>query len=211
MRISEITKLEPQAFSDETAQRFVNVQNLKHAENPGNFKYVPVTGLPDGFFLKYSEMGSGYRYTVSLIDATDSTNPIVICSVQFAPETRDLPNGSQLSGLRVTGAATSNKYTGKGYMVYVYKTLVDHSQIIFSDMHQTPAGQKLWQKLVISNDVSAWAIIHTSTDTIYVNVTNENFDKVVDVVYSRDKNQFMLVPKSDTKTIKLLNQYSTLL
>lgn len=210
MRLFEITKLEPQAFSDENAQSFVNVQNLKHSENPGNFKYVPVTGLLDGFFLKYSEMGTSYRYTVSLIDATDSKKPTVVSSVQFAPMDRDIGT-SIISGLQVTGAATSRSYVGKGYMVYVYKTLVEHSQIIFSDTSQTPAGQRLWQKLTTNNDVSAWAIIHTSTDTIYVNINNENFDKVADIVYSRDKNQFMLVPKSDIKTLKLLNQYSTLL
>jgi hypothetical protein len=225
MKITEIESISAFDWSpDDVEGEAGNIKKgLKKRANTkgafGSYKLVPVIGLPDGFYLAYKkekEWARKDRFIVTLIDARNSMDqPEVVTYLWFNPETVYFgePNFSSMSGLKVRLLGTTEKYKGQGFAPAVYKMLVNHGQILFSDTSQTPDGTKLWSKLVLSNDMVAFGLDIEENSTLGLNfamgpITPQNFKGIKDDVFGRYTNQFVLIPKNDTQTIKLLTDKS---
>lgn len=227
MKINEITDVDPQALDPKRVEYFVNdvkkgVASKKRknntSQNFGSYKFVPVTGLPDGFYLAYKKSPdqwskiSSDKFMVTLIDVRNNINkPEVVSYIWFNPENLYFgpPNYSSMTGLKVSSVGTAQKYRGKGYTLQVYKMLVNHGQILFSDTSQTPDGSKLWEKLITSGEFSAWGLLINASSTLELKkavgpIDNSNVYQILDLVFSNEANQLVLVPKSDKQTIDLL-------
>lgn len=224
MKINEITAIQPGDWSqddvDSEADTIRKETNKKSKKGVfGKYNLVPVTGLPEGFYLAYKKSKEGYsywqkdRFTVVLVDTRENPEkPQVVSYMWFEPENVYFgePNYSSMQGLKVRLLGTNSKYAGHGYAVQVYKMLVNHGQILFSDTSQTPDGTKLWAKLLSSDDMSGWAMIvdNESTSTISLEkaypISANNFDFAKKEVFANYNNQFALIPKNDTQTIELL-------
>jgi len=227
MKINEISQISPEFLDPNRVKHFVGdvkrgVQSQKGKSNTpqkfGSYKFVPVTGLPEGFYLAYKKSSdpwsdiSSDKFMVTLIDATQDINkPDVVSYIWFNPENLYFgpPNYSSMHGLKVSSVGTAAKYRGKGYTQQVYKMLVNHGQILFSDTSQTPDGEKLWNKLLASGQFSAWGLVINKSSTLELEkalgpINATNLSDVRKEVFSSYANQYVLVPNSDTQTIELL-------
>jgi len=225
MKINEIGSISSYDWGQEDVDReaeTIKKNTATTSKTKGDFgkhKLVPVTGLPEGFYLTYEKKteGMGYvkheKFIVALIDARQSMeNPNIVSYMWFTPETLyfGAPNYSSITGLKVKLLGTTSEYKGHGYAIQVYKMLVNHGQILFSDTSQTPDGTKLWAKLTTSNEFSAWGLeVDAASSTSDLQKTlgpidTSNFDIVKKMVFSGYYNQFVLIPKNDTQTIELL-------
>jgi hypothetical protein len=225
MKINEIGQISSSDWDQgavDSEARSIKKTLTKKPNSKGDFgkhKLVPVTGLPEGFYLTYQTQKEGFgsfkreKFIVALIDARQSMDdPNVVSYLWFSPQTLYFgePNYSSITGLKVRLLGTTSEYKGYGYAIQVYKMLVNHGQILFSDTSQTPDGTKLWTKLTTSNDFSAWGLeVDASGSTLELQnalgpIDPSNFDTAKKVVFSGYYNQFVLVPKNDTQTIELL-------
>lgn len=228
MKIVEIAPMSPGVLPPDLANYHANdirkgVKSKKGKENTpqkfGSYKFVPVTGLPEGFYLAFKRSPDEWsktspdKFMVTLLDATeDINNPKVVSYIWFNPETIYFgpPNYSYIQGMKIASVGTTENYKGKGYAIQVYKMLVNHGQILFSDTTQTPDGTKLWTKLALDNEFITYGLDIEVGSTLtlksaYGPTNSENFEKIKQVVFSYEPNQFVLIPKQDTQTINLLN------
>lgn len=224
MKVNEIYNIEKSAWGQSDVDDESNSIRRSLVKKPntkgdfGKHKLVPVTGLPEGFYLTYQktidkDIGpASDKFIVSLVDARENINkPNVVSYMWFHPETVyfNEPNYSSITGLKVGLLGTTSEYKGHGYAIQVYKMLVDHGQIIFSDTSQTPDGTKVWRKLLSSGEYSGWGLqIDSSSSTRdLINaypINSNNLNEVVKIVFQSWANQFVLVPTHDTQTIELL-------
>lgn len=227
MKINEIERLPSYALDPNRVNYHLkgaqkDVANKKGTENTiqkfGKYKFVPVTTLPAGFYLAYKNSPDEFsttsrdKFMVVLIDTREDINkPKVVTYIWFNPQNVYFgePNYSSISGMKVASVGTASEYKGKGYALQVYKMLVEHGQIIFSDTSQTPDGTKLWMKLIESGQFSAWGLVINKSSTLeLVNalgpIDSSNLQSIMGEMFSRYSNQFVLVPKNDIQTIELL-------
>lgn len=193
----------------------------KVVDDFGSYKLVPMQGLPDGYYLVFKKLKPETPihpdyYNVVLVDTTqDQENPNIVCFLQVEHAKKFTQDSTMIEGLSVSLAGVTDPYIGKGIAPMLYGSLVNHGQIIFSDTKQTPAGRKLWSKLIVSGIGSPWALIYAEGSKLKIRdaipITSETVDLALKDVYgsefSGNNNQLVLIPKQDTNTLKHLQSY----
>ena len=149
------------ADADETIDR------VQHSVNTSErWKKLPVDFGHEGFTVLYRKDVGG-EFEVALVDNRDLSgfkmpfgfalpkdpNRVAVNIALEGTSHTLLDNTGAVKDLHgvMTSVLSGNRvYRGSGLAPMLYKTLVDHGQVLFSSTSQSPGGQSTWRRLINS-------------------------------------------------------------
>lgn len=163
--LEDIDLLDPLDYAPRDADE--TIERLQASlDEKVSWKKLPVTFPQKGFEVHYRRRPRDFD--VALVDTRSgvgrSSKPRIAVNVNMERKHAKLltADGGQnvLYGMQTQVLSGADGYRGLGLAPLLYRTLVEHGQVLFSSTEQTGGGQKTWRRLTQSvGDVADVGVI----------------------------------------------------